>query len=110
MVMSLENVKAGDRVVHNGYQLGVEIVDRVTKTMIVINGLKYRKSDGRMIGAGKWSLCYISPASDDEICEIILKNREENARDKLRSRTFAGIPLDKLIEIEKIAREFDKGE
>ena len=37
-------------VVRSGNKLSIQVVDRVTKTQIVIGNMKYRKSDGQMIG------------------------------------------------------------
>ena len=108
--MSLENVKAGDRVIYNGYRLSVEVVDRVTKTMIVIDGVKFRKSDGFMVGDCWFRRGYISSASNDDINKVIADSNARDLREKLCSRTFARVPLEQLIEIESIASKFDKGE
>lgn len=50
--MSLENVQAGDVLIrcYNCHTTDIVTVTRVTRTQIVIDDYKYRKSDGRRVG------------------------------------------------------------
>lgn len=76
----LENVKVGDFVVligsyaHDGC---LRKVERVTKSQIIVNKRRYRKNDGRIVGGGGWSYCYIRPATENDI-ERINKVRHKN--------------------------------
>lgn len=46
----LQELKQGDRVYFGNEYLELGTVDRVTKTLIIVGGKKYRKSDGYQTG------------------------------------------------------------
>lgn len=76
----LENVKVGDFVVLRGsyaHDDCLRKVERVTKSQIIVNKRRYRKNDGRIVGGGGWSYCYIRPATENDI-ERINKVRHKN--------------------------------
>ena len=67
----LDNLKAGDRVyIHRGGTIGSSfipaIVERATKTVITVNGTKFRRSDG-----GKQNLERYFPPSLSEATEAL---------------------------------------
>jgi len=56
--MDLKDLKAGDEVAvdygfHNSPRLAV--IERVTKTQIIIGSSRYRREGGYLIGAGSWN-------------------------------------------------------
>ena len=68
------NLKAGDLVILQGRSLGspdksLQKVDRITTCFIIVNGLKFRKTDGYMTGNG-WNFKRIMISSDEEIAAI----------------------------------------
>ncbi len=72
--MSLENVQPGDTLIWHtdfGRIKRLITVVRVTKTQIVIDGFKFRKTDGYRIGFGStMNRSQVTIPSDHEIEEI----------------------------------------
>lgn len=63
----LEDLEAGDYV---KLSLGTisewkEIIERVTKTQIILKGGRYRKNSGYKVGAGIWDKSKIIPYTDE---------------------------------------------
>jgi len=82
----LELLKAGDKVVV-AYGWGmranhqIENVERTTATQIVLpNGQKYRRSDGRKKGNRNWQSCRLVEATDELIAEIDDINRRSSLK------------------------------
>lgn len=110
--MSLKNVKAGDMVIqhrHHGRQFAL-VVERATKTQVIVGGRKYRREDGYLVGDSSFYSPGISLASDNDIKMINDDNKKLDLIRKLKNRTFSGIPIEQLIEIDDIASKSDKGE
>jgi hypothetical protein len=71
--MKLENVQVGDTLIWNGRHFAdsqVVKVDRLTKTQVVIDDYRYRKSDGRRVGASAWDSTWVSMPKEGEIDKI----------------------------------------
>lgn len=67
----LENVKVGDKLlVHNRYGEDIEIVRKVTKTLVVTKYHRFRIRDGYSIPTDKWINTYAKPATPDYIERI----------------------------------------
>lgn len=66
MTDSLENIKAGDRVLlSNAYYKSIETVTRVTAAVILIGSMKFRKSNGMQIPSDRWSPTRIEPLTPE---------------------------------------------
>ena len=73
----LENVKIGNYLYYRenySDRIRIEKVDRLTKTQIICGISKYRKDDGRKVGASDWSTVYVRPVNEDIIKEYYLQN------------------------------------
>jgi hypothetical protein len=76
--MNLENVQAGDKLIcvtGYGRNREVVIVDRTTKTQIIIGKTRYRKRNGLQLGGGTWSRCHIRPPKEGEVEEVKLERQ-----------------------------------
>lgn len=66
MGATLDNVKAGDKVIFsNGFIEYIVTVTKVTKTQIHTGNSKYRKFDGKLVGSGAWDRSRISIYSEE---------------------------------------------
>lgn len=77
--MSLDHLKAGDKVYINNRYNGITIhtIDRVTKTQIIIGNTKYNKN-GSQIGAySRWSREYIYEITPDIIAEYNIQKLQK---------------------------------
>jgi len=78
----LGKLKVGDKVIwSNRYHQYVKLVDRITKTQIIIAGNvggRFRKSDGDLIGdTSIWSSTHIEEATPGRIEAILNEERRE---------------------------------
>jgi hypothetical protein len=102
----LSNLKAGDRVYINrgssiGYNLTPAIVERTTKTTIIVNDSKYRKSDG--VKQGNWD--YFTPQLCEATEAIDAKYREYQLRRDLEKVNFSKLRIDQVERILAIVKE-----
>ena len=76
---SLEELQAGDKVIWNSasphLRASIEIVERVTKQYITINGQRFRKEDGYPTKRpASYFQPWISVATEERIREVQLEN------------------------------------
>lgn len=75
----LENVKVGDKLLvrNNVYWEDIEIVERVTKTLVITKRHRFRIKDGFSVSPNQWINVYAKPATPEDIERNI---RRENIR------------------------------
>lgn len=107
MIMeALENLKAGDSVIlHRTYDAVIARVVRTTKTQIEVNGHKYRKSDGRMVGGSGWSTSCIQPYTEEKANEIARTQKHNNMRRYIVNYEWKYLSDEKLEQIYNILQE-----
>lgn len=86
----LENVKVGDKLlVRNRCWEDIEIVEKLTKTLVITKRHRFRIRDGFSIPTDKWINTYAKPATLEDI--------ERNIRRK-NIQTCKNIDYDKLTD------------
>lgn len=102
----LENLKAGDRVyINRGSTLGNNYtpatVERTTKTTIIVNGKKYRKSDGVMQG----EYTHFAPQLFEPTEALDAGYKAYLLRKDLEKVNFSKLRIDQVERILAIAKE-----
>jgi len=115
----IENVTPGDSVLlwtNRGYSgskdtYTIEIVERVTKTQISVNGVRYTRSAGIERTSSDWRRNRIYPLTDENLEEaekLVVESKTRKRRSSLIYRmcsvSWSNIPLEKL---ERIASVLD---
>lgn len=103
---SLENLKVGDKVFYNNQSImGIRRIVRLTKTQIILkNGQRFRKRDGRLIeGNDVWSITRISLLTPEKIERVTLLELRTEA---ITLRDNLTIPLDKET-LEKLIKALE---
>lgn len=100
---NLEDIKVGDKViVIRRYARRICKVERLTKTQIVVDGDKFRKSDGKSVNNYGWFSPFIRKATQELVAEV----EEEEKRTKLLNEVYhtdwSKLRTDKLEEIHKL--------
>lgn len=89
---NFEDINVGDKVIlYRRFDKKVCKVDRVTKTLAVVDGQKFRKIDGYATGYRGFFSSHIERTTD----EMIAKVEEEHKRNALINK-IRYYPLDKL--------------
>ncbi len=73
----LDNVKVGDKLfVCNNHVKGIEIVERLTKTLVITKFHRFVKNTGLLYGCD-WNIMYARPASEQD--ELNIKEEKRRA-------------------------------
>lgn len=76
----LDNVKVGDKLfVFNNFIKDIEIVERLTPTLVITKSSRFVKKTGRLYGSDTWNTMYARPASEQDELNI----KEEKRRTEL---------------------------
>ncbi len=74
----LDNVKVGDKLfVFNNLVKGIEIVERLTQTLVITKFHRFVKKTGRLYGSDSWNTMYARPASEQD--ELNIKEEKRRA-------------------------------
>lgn len=108
-----EHIEAGDKVVlghsytirRNKYVFAV--VDRTTKTQIIVGEKRFRRADGRQVGeragySGS-SILLLTPESQKQVEETLAGNKFEHAVYKIRDVKWQDYTIEQLNEVLDIA-------
>lgn len=101
----LKDLIAGDAVLVTGmYRRHIAKVDKVTKTQIVVNNVRFRRDSGWQCGSDRWDMKSISVPTEKEISDI----KEENLRKTLiyaiSSFDFKRLSTDELKQVYNIVK------
>ena len=100
----LKDLVVGDKVVVTLQQFTttkvfVSKVERLTKTLIIVNGIKFRRSNGRRVADTYGYYCDIKVASEDEIKKVEEETDRLRLAKNLREYNYYSLPLEKLKKI-----------
>lgn len=98
---NLENVKVGDLllVLGNLSYESLEVVIRITDTLVITKYRRFKKKNGLALGSDTWNRIYARPANDKDIAMIV---RKKNIR-KCKEIKFESLTDSQLQEILNIA-------
>lgn len=101
----LKDLVTGDEVLVTGMSYRrIAKVDKVTKTQIVVNNVRFRRDSGWQCGSDCWDRKSISIPTEKEISDI----KEENLRKTLiyaiRSFDFKRLSTDELKQVYNIVK------
>ena len=98
----LSNLQVGDKViVYEKYgDRKIATVERITKTLVVVKGIKYRKSDGFESGTGGlFSRSIDIPKDEGQIKEIELEVRKKLIIHRIHNFNLNDYPLEVLEKV-----------
>lgn len=104
----LKNLKPGNKVIMNNYYgETIAVVERTTKTQIVLKGIgvKFKKSSGYRVGGDVWSTMSINEATPERIAEVQIKKRKQFLRQKIKELFPKIDSLDKLEQIYEVMKD-----
>jgi hypothetical protein len=91
MTASLSDLKPGDTVILRYSTPFIDdritIVDRATKTQIIVGTRRFSKSDGRERTASRWSYYRVIPATPDQLAKV--ERRRQIKQDQERAYQLA---------------------
>ena len=100
--MSLENVKVGDTLyAHNGIVESLEVVLRVTQTLVATKRHRFDRKTGRLKGCGYWGVMYARLATDEDVAVI----RRKQMINKCSRIDFSDLTDSQLEAILKISNQ-----
>ena len=105
----LKDLVVGDKVIVTLQQFTITKVfvgkvERLTKTLIIVNGIKFRRSDGIRV-ADTYGYCDIKVASEDEIKKVEEEADRLRLAKNLREYNYYSLPLEKLKKIIHFIKE-----
>lgn len=105
----LKDLVEGDEVLVKGMShRHIAMVDKVTKTQIIVNNARFRRDSGWQCGSDRWNVRRISVPTEKEISDV----KEENFRKKLiyaiSSFDFKRLSTDELKQVYNIVKGKEK--
>ncbi len=105
----LKDLVAGDEVlVTDMYYRRIAKVDKVTKSQIIVDNVRFRRNSGWQCGNDRWNVKSISVPTEKEISDV----KEEDFRKKLiyaiRSFDFKRLSTDELKQVYNIVKGKEK--
>lgn len=115
--MSLENIHAGDTLVHydrHGRRSPIQ-VDRETPTqLITADGARYRKATGRKVARQSWDFSGVRKPDENELEEVrdeLAKRRSINQLEReITRRMLESLTLSQLGALQMLIEEFQHEE
>lgn len=100
----LEDLKVGDKVIVVGAYIHNRIsqVEKVTKKHIIVEGSKYSKAFGYVVGCNNYSSNHIRPASEGDVRRIEEESKKRNIVTYLTKTQFEKLSLATLVAIRDI--------
>nr|DAH67319.1 MAG TPA: hypothetical protein [Caudoviricetes sp.] len=98
----LKDLKVGDKVIiYSEYgNRDISIIERITKTLVVVKGNKYRKSDGFRYGTILYTSERIeAPKDEEQKKRIELEYRKKIIIHRIRNFNLNDYPIDVLEKI-----------
>lgn len=104
MEKKISDLQVGDKVIlHCRYYDKVSVVSRLTNTLIIVEGTKYRKENG--LAYERHNYTSIDIATQDKIDAINAKKLRNDLIYKIQKFNFHSLSMDKLQQIDKIISE-----
>ena len=103
----LENIKVGDKViVGRGYVSDLICnVERITKTQIIVNGRRFSKKNGRLVGGDVWSCDRLTIATDEKIEKLKRDKRRRTLKLYLQSVNWDVLSIESLTSISELVKK-----
>ena len=100
----LEDLKVGDKVMVVGAYIHNRIsqVKKVTKKHIIVEGSKYSKAFGYVVGYNNYSSNHIRPATEEDIKRVEEETEKRNIVKYLTKTHFEKLSLTTLVAISDI--------
>lgn len=102
----LENVKVGDKLYvsmpYNAYS--IEIVERVTNTLVITKQHRFIKKSGRAQGCDKWTSTVARPATSEQVLQVAIVQKHSKLVSQCQYIEFDELcneQLEKILEIAK---------
>lgn len=94
-----QNLSVGDKVIYRSRSSSrLEEVVRFTNTQVVLsNGVKFRKSDGYVVGQDVWSCSSVDEATPERILTIEERVKKEKALEVIRNISYNKFTGDELL-------------
>lgn len=100
-----KDLVAGDDVLVTGnYYRRIAKVDKVTKTQIVVNNVRFRRDSGWQCGSDRWDKKIISVPTEKEISDIKEENFRETLIYAISSFDFKRLSTDELKQVYNIVK------
>ena len=103
----LENLKVGDKVIVGGAFIYNRIaqVEKVTKKYIIVEGSKYSKAFGWVVGCSSYTANHIRPASEEDIKRVKEETEKRNIVKYLTKIHFEELSFATLVAIRDIVEK-----
>lgn len=103
----LENLKVGDKVIVGGAFIYNRIsqVEKVTKKYIIVEGSKYSKAFGWVVGCSSYSSNHIRPATEEDIRRVEEEVEKRGIIKWLRNTIFEKLSFAALVAIRDIVEK-----
>lgn len=101
----LKDLKAGDDVLVTGtFHRRIAKIDKVTKTQIVVDNVRFRRDSGCQCGGDSWDRKSISVPTEKEISDVKEENFRKNLIYAIGSFDFKRLSTNELKQVYNIVK------
>lgn len=101
----LKDLQVGDDVIVAGMSCRrIAEIDKVTKTQIVVDNVRYRRNSGWQCGGDRWNVKSISVPTEKEISDIKEENLRETLIYAISTFDFKRLSTDELKQVYNIVK------
>ena len=103
----LNDLKVGDKVIVSGAYIYDRIsqVEKATKKHIIVEGSKYSKAFGWVVGHSSYSSNHIRPATEDDIKRVEEETEKRGIANYLGNTRFINLSYETLVTIRDIVEK-----
>ena len=103
----LEDLKVGDKVIVGGTFIYNRIsqVEKVTKKHIIVEGSKYSKAFGLVVGCSSYTSNHIRPATEEDIKRVEEEVKKRDIANYLGNTRFINLSYETLVAIRDIVEK-----
>ena len=102
----LEDLVVGDDVlITSRYYRRIAKVDKVTKTQIVVDNVRFRRDSGWQCGSDRWNIRRISVPTEKDISDVKEENLRKTLIYSISSFDFKRLSTDELKQVYNIVKD-----
>lgn len=106
----LKDLQVGDEVViYGGFQHTIGAIQKITKTQITVNGVKFRRDTGMRISSDRWNTQQLCVPTEADVAKIKADEHRRKLQYFIANYDFKKLSIEKLEQVYNIIKTENNG-